>query len=582
MARPVSVSDLLGGLKGKNGRTGAVGKVPRKAKFLSKSERAVGPTRMVASVKASSESVKRPPVELDGAVEADNGEVALLKAPGATRGSKFAFEWQDSDDTLAGYKPITSISAKELLKQSNGKNSALGQLEGSHIGKHWSQKSFNEMSQRDWRIFNEDFQLTIRGDNTKHPLRNWDERELIPSDLLHVITDKLHMPNPTPIQRATIPNAVGNRSILGIAATGSGKTLSFIIPVLANMSGKPDRPRAIKVMEGPKVLILAPTRELAQQIKVEADKVTSNWTGRDVSVVSVVGGHSMSEISQQLTNGCDILVATPGRLIDCLENHVTTISAVSTVILDEADKMIDLGFEEQLTTILARLNTEGSLQSSTIQTMMFSATMTPKIESITRTYLNNPVNIRVGGTEDSAPKIKQVVTYAQDDDKKFAKVVDYLRGFRPPIIIFINHKRIADMLADKFHSETTYKVVTLHGSKNQEQREKALDALRSNRAQIMIATNVAARGLDIPDVSLVINYEMTKNFEDYVHRIGRTGRAGKVGTALTLVGDYEDSETIKKLAKYVKTEDPLDSNEFDSYVKKKYETERNQFDNIIY
>ena len=353
------------------------------------------------------------------------------------------------------------------------------------------------------------------------------------------------------------------------------------------------------MLEGPRALVLAPTRELALQIAAEAQRVLAacspegsesgdrendnRESGERLSVVAVVGGRAMEETAREFAAGCDVLVATPGRLIDCLENRMVPVGSVDCVVLDEADKMVDLGFEEQLEVVLARLRAaRGEGRVAPLQTLMFTATMTPTIEVMARNYLRDPVTVRVGAAEDAAPRIRQVVAYVPGDSERFAKVLQFLRRVAPPVILFVNHKRVADELAQRFHAETRYRVVTLHGSKNQEQRERALQLLREGRAQVMVATNVAARGIDVPDVSLVVNYEMPRAFEDYVHRIGRTGRAGKQGTALTLLGDYEELETVRKLEKYTRTEDPLGSNEFDQQAKKKYEIGGSQFANIIH
>ncbi|SMN20919.1 similar to Saccharomyces cerevisiae YDR243C PRP28 RNA helicase in the DEAD-box family, involved in RNA isomerization at the 5' splice site [Maudiozyma saulgeensis] len=591
MARPVDVSQLLGTLKGhKSGNN--IGKKPlKKAKFLSKSEREA----LLQSENTNVNNKKfveedKPSTSNENVPQDDAGRTStesLKQEPSVRHSStksKFNFDWQNSDDTLTDYKPLTTLRVNDLLKAKSIADDGLNKIEESYLGKHWTQKKIGEMTERDWRILREDFQISIRGDSIKQPLRNWNELNLIPNDLSNIIIKDLRMENPTPIQRATIPNFISNnnRSVLGVASTGSGKTFAFIIPILTKLNQIPDRPRSIRVLEGPKALILAPTRELAQQIETEAKRITNIWDKHDYKVVSIVGGHSVEEISYELSDGCDILVATPGRLIDCLENHMLTMGSVSTVVLDEADKMIDLGFEEQLTTILNILEMDSTIKKEKRQIVMFTATMTSPIEKIARQYLNKPINISIGSSENTIPKIQQKVIYAPSDDMKFNKVVEQLRDSLPPVIIFINHKRIADILAEKLKKETRCNVVTLHGSKSQEQREKSLSALKNNNAQIMIATSIAARGLDIPNVSLVINYEMPKNFEDYVHRIGRTGRAGNIGTAITFIGEYEDITIVEKLQKYVETENPLRNNEFDRKIERLYKIHEAKSEYIIF
>ena len=598
MARPIDVNQLLGNLKEKNNKQNGKGirKEPvRKAKFLSKIEREALLSEMVTannnntsltSADSVIETITVPKKNIivqepEGSVIQDS-TVKHNRDP--TRKSKFNFDWEVSDDTLANHTPLTSLRVNDLLKHndSSRNDNVLNRLEESYIGKHWTQKKIDEMTERDWRILKEDFQITIRGDSVKQPLRDWTELNLIPKDLCNIMVDDLNLQNPTPIQRATIPNFNTNKSLLGVASTGSGKTFAFIIPILTKLNQAPDRPRSIKALEGPKALILAPTRELVQQIKAEAEKLTKLWNKHDYKIVSLVGGHSTEQISHELSNGCDILVATPGRLIDCLENHMLSVGSVATVVLDEADKMIDLGFEEQLTTILNRLDIDSAGSSKNKQTMMFTATMTPPIEKISRQYLDHPIHVSIGNADDAVPKIQQRIFYAPTDDMKFKYLLEQLHISGTPIIIFINHKRVADVLAEKLRKDTDYRIVTLYGSKSQDQREKALADLKTSKAQIMIATSIAARGLDIPNVSLVINFEMPKNFEEYVHRIGRTGRAGKTGIAITFIGEYEDEKTIEKLLKYTEKEDPLRCNEFDRRIKKLYNIGNTESEYIIY
>lgn len=512
--------------------------------------------------------------------------------------SKFQFNWDHSDDTLSNFEPITRTSAATLLKQQYPEeayaHNNVNKVEKSYMGKHWTEKVINEMTDRDWRILKEDFDITTKGGSVQQPMRNWEELFIIPNDLLDIIVDKLGFKKPTPIQRITIPNVIqqkkqsNGRDFMGIASTGSGKTLAFVIPILIKLSKMNPRPTAIKTMEGPKALILAPTRELAQQIQAQIQAFTELWTGRgqNYNAISIVGGHSMEEISFDLSKGCDILTATPGRLIDCLENHLLVLNQVETLVLDEADKMIDLGFEDQLTSILAYLDTNSSVNKR--QTLMFTATMSPAIERVANGYLRKPAYATIGTSEEFVPKIQQIVEYIETDEQKFKRLRGLLGRYNPPIIVFINYKITGDWLAQKFQQETSLKVTILHGSKSQEQREHSLQLLRTGKAQVMIATNVAARGIDIPNVSLVVNFQMATKFEDYVHRIGRTGRAGNTGTAVTFLGDKEEVNVVEDLYKYVKdhsiANDPVHSNVFADAAKKKYELSKydDSKDHILY
>lgn len=490
------------------------------------------------------------------------------KTQGNPRRGKFQFDWSAEDDTMSDYRPVIARKPPKL-QEDHQKNA-----EDIYMGQHWSQKSLEDMTDRDWRILREDFHIETKGGSIQHPLRDWSETGLIAPGLVEIISSKLKYREPTPIQRITIPNVLRGRDFVGIAATGSGKTLAFLLPSLCQLSKLPPL-NDITKLDGPFTLILAPTRELAQQIEAEAKKVVNLWS-RPTKVTSIVGGHSIEEISYSLSDGCDILVATPGRLIDCLENRMLVLKQVRILVLDEADRMIDFGFEDQLTTILARTESVSGRQ-----TMMFTATMSNTVEKIANGYLTKPAYVRVG-SDDTKAQIKQIVEYLPSEEQRFQKMArDILPKFRAPIMIFINYKKTADWLVSKFSSETRFKVTTLHGSKSQEQREHSLNMLRTGKVDIMIATDVAGRGIDIPDVSLVVNFQMCTAFESYVHRIGRTGRAGRSGCALTFLGDKDDIHVVEALLKYVRTNDAEGQNVIHPSVKQKFSLGRNQTSAII-
>lgn len=514
--------------------------------------------------------------------------------------SKFQFTWDLNDDTLLNHEPILPSSLLKKIQKSNNynnntKDKYLDSLENIYMGKHWSEKSYAEMTKRDWRVFNEEFNITIKSETfevgsekkIRHPLRRWDELGLIPKKFVDILTNCLKFNTPTPIQRISIPNLVSNdndsvdRDLLGVSATGSGKTLAFVIPILIKLYKDKIRPHSVKIMEGPKALILVPTRELAQQIEVETQKFISFWRNSECQVISIVGGHSIEEITYIVSKGCDILVATPGRLIDCLKSHVLSINMIDFLVLDEADKMIDLGFEDQIKTILNQISIEND---RVIKKALFTATLSSSIRSLAVSYLQNPIYVSVNLGESQAPKIEQIVDYTANDDIKFQRLKEnILTRFRPPIIIFINYKATADWLAKKFQEETDFRFTILHGSKSQEQREHSLSLFRSQKVEIMIATNVAARGLDIPNVSLVVNFQMSKYFEDYVHRIGRTGRAGNLGTAITFLDGNENQDLIKKLYDYTRENDMTGKNKFSPHIKETFNLGKaKQFPNIIY
>jgi len=450
--------------------------------------------------------------------------------------------------------------ARKLLEQHER---AKQQLERKNLGKHWSEKSLEDMKERDWRIFKENFGIATKGGLIPNPMRSWQESNL-PTQLLNIVAD-VGYEEPTPIQRAAIPIAMQSRDLIGVAVTGSGKTAAFLLPLLAYIRKLPPLTEMNK-NDGPYALILAPTRELVQQIESEAKKFA---TPLGFTVVSIVGGHSLEEQAFALRNGAEIIVATPGRLVDCLERRLLVFSQCCYIIMDEADRMIDQGFEEPLTKILDALpvtnekpDTEDAenpqLMSRYLgdkdryrQTMMYTATMPPVVERIAKKYLRRPAIVTIGNAGEAVDTVEQRVEFVAGEDKRKKRLQEILNSgqFKPPIIVFVNIKRNCDMVARDIKA-MGFSAVTLHGSKTQEQREAALASLRNGQTDILVATDLAGRGIDVPDVSLVVNFNMATSIESYTHRIGRTGRAGKKGVAITFLGN-EDNDVLYDLRQII-------------------------------
>ncbi|XP_028158917.1 probable ATP-dependent RNA helicase DDX23 [Ostrinia furnacalis] len=418
--------------------------------------------------------------------------------------------------------------------------------------RHWSEKDQDEMTERDWRIFREDYNITIKGGKIPNPIRNWKEAGFH-QDIMDII-NKVGYKSPTPIQRQAIPIGLQNRDIIGVAETGSGKTLAFLIPLLTWIQSLPKSERMEDADQGPYAIILAPTRELAQQIEEETNKF---GIPLGITSVVVVGGLSREEQGFKLRLGCEIVIATPGRLIDVLENRYLVLNRCTYVVLDEADRMIDMGFEPDVQKILEYMpvsnikpDTDAAEDASVLlanyntkkkyrQTVMFTATMPPAVERLARSYLRRPAIVYIGSVGKPVDRTEQVVHMIGENEKR-RKLTEILqRGVEPPIIIFVNQKKGADVLA-KGLEKLGFNACTLHGGKGQEQRDFALASLKNGSKDILVATDVAGRGIDIKDVSIVINYDMAKTIEDYTHRIGRTGRAGKTGKAISFV-TKEDS-----------------------------------------
>lgn len=411
--------------------------------------------------------------------------------------------------------------------------------------RHWSEKSLKEMQERDWRILREDFGISVSGGVAPPPLRYWQESPL-PSVLLSII-DEIGYQEPTAIQRQTIPLTLAGKDVMGLAETGSGKTAAFILPMITRIL-RTGSASDETITEGPKGLILAPTRELALQIENEARKFCQPLGLR---CYAIVGGHSMAEQSVHVRKGVDIIVATPGRLRDCLEQHVLALTQCVSLVLDEADRMIDLNFEGDLQFILSCLpeipsDVREPGRGDLRQTTMFSATMPPPVEKLAKVYLRSPIIVTVGSAGQAAETVEQRLELLKQEAKD-SRLLEILRsdGFDFPIIIFVNQKTSVEFLHRRLDT-LGYRSVALHGGKSQESREAAISSLRARHRDILIATDVAGRGIDIPDVSLVINYDAPKSIEDYIHRIGRTGRMGQTGVAITFL-TLEDHEIFYNL-----------------------------------
>ncbi|ORY84862.1 P-loop containing nucleoside triphosphate hydrolase protein, partial [Protomyces lactucae-debilis] len=425
--------------------------------------------------------------------------------------------------------------------------------------RHWSDKTLAEMRERDWRIFKEDYAIQTKGSAIPQPIRHWEEADF-PRPVMEVIK-QVGYDQPTPIQRATIPIGLQGRDIIGIAETGSGKTASFVLPMLVYIQSLPALDPSHR-NDGPYAIVLAPTRELAQQIEQETRKFASSL---GLNVVSIVGGRSIEEQSFNLSKGCEIVIATPGRLLDCLERHVLVLSQCTYVVMDEADRMVDLGFEEAVNEVLDALPVHNMKPDSDAaedptrmtamiggkeryrQTVMFSATMPQAVEKLARKYLRRPATVIIGNAGQVVDTVEQRIEMCTGDERRKKRLEQVLASgeFDRPVIVFVNTKKLCDYVS-RVCNDCGWHAVTLHGGKSQDQREASLAKLRSGQADVLVATDLAGRGIDVPGVTLVVNFGMAKTIEDYVHRIGRTGRAGRKGVALTLIGD-EDSELFYAL-----------------------------------
>jgi len=408
-------------------------------------------------------------------------------------------------------------------------------------GRHWQEKQVWEMSIRDWRIFREDFEITTRGGRVPNPIRNWAESGL-PEEILRAVAEKGYK-MPSPIQMQCIPLGLNNRDVVGVAQTGSGKTAAFVLPMLVYIS-KQAKITPENAGEGPQALVLAPSRELANQIYDESVTFCKHMGMRCFALIGGGGVKSIEEQGFAIRQGVEVIIATPGRLIDTLERRLCVLNQCNYIVLDEADRMIDMGFEPQVQQILDAMPAgamkpdeedaeAGNTDFKFRQTFMFSATMPPAVERITRKYLRRPVYVTVGEAGQTANTVTQNFSFCSESQKK-DRLLDMLRREKPPIMVFVNARKVADTLYRDL-AKQGFKATVLHAGRTQEAREQALDDFKDGVADILVCTDVAGRGIDISGVEHVINFDCPKNIEDYTHRIGRTGRAGKTGVATTML-----------------------------------------------
>ncbi|WP_106743983.1 DEAD/DEAH box helicase [Yoonia maritima] len=331
---------------------------------------------------------------------------------------------------------------------------------------------------------------------------------------------------PTPIQAGAIPPALEGRDVLGIAQTGTGKTASFTLPMITLLG----RGRARARM--PRSLVLAPTRELAAQVAENFDAY-AKYT--KLTKALLIGGTSFKDQDKLIDKGVDVLIATPGRLLDHLERGKLILTDVKVMVVDEADRMLDMGFIPDIEEIFKRT-------PFTRQTLFFSATMAPEIERITNTFLSNPAKVEVARAATTNTNIKQgVVVFSGSDKRKepsekralLRALIDVEGDACSNAIIFCNRKSDVDIVA-KSLNKYGYEAAPIHGDLDQAHRTRTLEAFRDNKLRFLVASDVAARGLDIPAVTHVFNFDVPSHAEDYVHRIGRTGRAGRTGTAIMI------------------------------------------------
>lgn len=344
---------------------------------------------------------------------------------------------------------------------------------------------------------------------------------------------KENLIEPTPIQQQAIPLLLENRDLIGFARTGTGKTVAFLLPVIQKLQG-----RVVKAT--PEVLILAPTRELARQI---GETLAALMAYTSLTYAVVYGGVPVEEQIEILSAPVNVLVATPGRLLDLLNRNAVTLEGVSMFVLDEADQMLTLGFFEDIQTILGKL-------PAGHQSLLFSATHSQQIDQLAEEVLHNPVRIAVEEASTASEYIEQKVYYVEKHNKPLL-LIDFLR--KPEVksaIVFTKTRKSTDSLHERLQ-EAGFKTDRLHSDRSQHARDSILEAFRSGELPILVATDIAARGIDVAHLTHVFNFELPQEAETYIHRVGRTGRAGKEGMAITLC-DPDDKAMLGDIQKLMR------------------------------
>jgi ATP-dependent RNA helicase RhlE len=352
------------------------------------------------------------------------------------------------------------------------------------------------------------------------------ELDLAP-EVLHAVRDAGYE-NPTPIQAQAIPLALSGRDLIGLAQTGTGKTAGFTLPIVHNLITAPLTGSSGEPVHHVRVLILTPTRELAAQVEASFRKYGKHT---DLRVVPIYGGVGIEPQSKELRRGVDVVVATPGRLLDHMERGNVSFDDLEVLVLDEADRMLDMGFAPQLNRIVNDIPRYR-------QTLLFSATMPPEVEALARKYLRKPVVVQVGRRSEAASTVTHAV-YPVPRERKNTLLVELLK--KPEmdsVLVFTRTKHGADRVVQHLEDQGVA-ATAMHADKSQGERTRALDDFKAGKIRVLVATDIAQRGLDVSGISHVINYDVPQQPEDYVHRIGRTGRAAATGDAFTFMSTDE-------------------------------------------
>ncbi|CAO2200113.1 unnamed protein product [Urochloa humidicola] len=487
----------------------------------------------VAKLESNAASASNAAVKSTKDVVSTGDKKGLNKAMGRImQGDDSESDYDDAEEDGAG---LEDENDEEFLKRiKKTKVDKLGVVDHSKVDYQPFRKNFyievkgiTEMTPEEVAAYRKQLELKVHGKNVPKPIKTWVQSGQT-SKLLETIK-KLGFEKPMPIQAQALPVIMSGRDCIGVAKTGSGKTLAFVLPMLRHVKDQPP----VVPGDGPIGLIVAPTRELVVQIHSDIRKF-SKVIG--VSCVAVYGGSGVAQQISELKRGAEIVVCTPGRMIDilCTSNgKITNLRRVTFLVLDEADRMFDMGFEPQITRIIQNTRQDR-------QTVLFSATFPRQVEVLARKVLIKPVEIQVGGRSVVNKDITQLVE-VRPESERFLRLLELLGKWidKGKILVFVHTQDKCDSLLKELFQHQ-YQCLSLHGGKDEADRESTVADFKSNVCSLLIATSVAARGLDVKELELVVNYDVPNHYEDYVHRVGRTGRAGRKGYAVTFISEEEE------------------------------------------
>jgi len=385
-------------------------------------------------------------------------------------------------------------------------------------------------------------EISVEGEDIPKPIQRFTDYALPEFVMVEVNRNKFEAP--TAIQAQGWPIALSGKNMVGIAQTGSGKTLGFIMPAIVHIKNQ----QPLSSGDGPIALVLAPTRELAQQILKVVNEFGSTTR---IRATCLFGGAPKFKQISDIERGCEVVIATPGRILDILKMGKIKLNRCSYLVLDEADRMLDMGFEPQIRKIIVQIRPDR-------QTLMWSATWPKEVQKLAKDFLKDYTLLNVGSNDLSANhNISQIIDVCRDHEKnaKLGKIISEVGNHSDKIIIFCQTKKKVDEV-NRLVYQMGHRSQCIHGDKNQQERDRVLREFRAGNCKVLVATDVAARGLDVDDVKVVINYDFPTSIEDYVHRIGRTGRSGNKGTAFTFFtkSNYNFAEDLVRILEEAKQE----------------------------